>query len=208
MQSRNTLRNMERIKNIALCLFLALFVASLLLNVHHYTGGTAEPYRDTIRTTFVDTIPYYKPVPKEEKPLGNITAKLPVSVPKLPENVQKFPESGKNLQDSVKNFGKSVPEDHFEDMGEMVTPDSAEVVVPITQTVYEDSTYTAYVSGYRASLDSLIFRMPREVVTVKEYSKPKRWSVGIQVGYGMTLKGTPQFAPYVGIGVSYNLFSF
>ena len=210
MPSRNTLRNMERLKNIALLLFLAVFVASLCLNVHHYTGGTAEPYRDTIKTTFVDTIPYYKPVPKEEKPLGNITAKLPVSVPKLPESVQKFPESDKKLQDSVQNFGKSVPEDHFEDMGEKVTPDSAEVIVPITQTVYEDSTYTAYVSGYRASLDSLIFRMPREVTTITNthYQKPKRWSIGIQVGYGMTLKGTPQFAPYVGIGVSYNLFSF
>lgn len=201
---------MERLKNIALLLFLAVFVASLCLNVHHYTGGTTEPYRDTIKTTFVDTIPYYKPVPKEEKPLGNITAKLPVSVPKLPESVQKFPESDKKLQDSVQNFGKSVPEEHFEDMGEKVTPDSAEVIVPITQTVYEDSTYTAYVSGYRASLDSLIFRMPREVTTITNthYQKPKRWSVGIQVGYGMTLKGTPQFAPYVGIGVSYNLFSF
>lgn len=201
---------MEKVKNIALLLFLAVFVASLCLNVHHCTMREQEPYRDTIRTTFVDTIPYYKPVPKEEKPLGNITAKLPVSVPKLPENVQKFPESGKNLQDSVQNFGKSVPNDHFEDMSEMVTPDSADVVVPITQTVYEDSTYTAYVSGYRASLDSLIFRMPREVTTITNthYQKPKRWSVGIQVGYGMTLKGTPQFAPYVGIGVSYNLFSF
>jgi len=201
---------MEKVKNIALLLFLAVFVASLCLNVHHYTMREQEPYRDTIRTTFVDTIPYYKPVPKEEKPLGNITAKLPVSVPKLPENVQKFPESGKNLQDSVQNFGKSVPDDHFEDMGEKVTPDSADVVVPITQTVYEDSTYTAYVSGYRASLDSLIFRMPREVTTITNthYQKPKRWSIGIQVGYGMTLKGTPQFAPYVGIGVSYNLFSF
>jgi hypothetical protein len=201
---------MERLKNIALLLFLAVFLASLCLNVHHYTGGTTEPYRDTIKTTFVDTIPYYKPVPKEEKPLGNITAKLPVSVPKLPESVQKFPESDKKLQDSVQNFGKSVAEDHFEDMGEKVTTDSAEVVVPITQTVYEDSTYTAYVSGYRASLDSLIFRMPREVTTITNthYQKPKRWSVGIQVGYGMTLKGTPQFAPYVGIGVSYNLFSF
>lgn len=201
---------MEKVKNIALLLFLAVFIASLCLNVHHCTMREQEPYRDTIRTTFVDTIPYYKPVPKEEKPLGNITAKLPVSVPKFPENVQKFPESGKNLQDSVQNFGKSVPNDHFEDMSEMVTPDSADVVVPITQTVYEDSTYTAYVSGYRASLDSLIFRMPREVTTITNthYQKPKRWSVGIQVGYGMTLKGTPQFAPYVGIGVSYNLFSF
>lgn len=201
---------MERIKNIALFLFLAVFVASLFLNVRHCTMKEQEPYRDTVRTTFVDTIPYYKPVPKEEKPLGNITAKLPVSVPKLPENVQKFPESGKNLQDSVLNFGKSVPDDHFEDMDEKVTPDSADVVVPITQTIYEDSTYTAYVSGYNASLDSLIFRMPREVTTITNthYQKPKRWSIGIQVGYGMTLKGTPQFAPYVGIGVSYNLFSF
>ena len=201
---------MEKVKIIALLLFLAVFIASLCLNVHHYTMREQEPYRDTIRTTFVDTIPYYKPVPKEEKPLGNITAKLPVGVPKLPENVLKLPENALKLQDSVQNFGKSVPEEHFEDMGEMVTPDSAYVVVPITQTVYEDSTYTAYVSGYRATLDSLIFRMPREITTITNthYQKPKRWSVGIQVGYGMTLKGTPQFSPYVGIGVSYNLFSF
>lgn len=198
---------MERLKNIALLLFLVVFVASLLLNVHHYTGGTAEPYRDTIKTTFVDTIPYYKPVPKDSTVIKYVTATLPKAddkennfpnktVTKLPESVQKFPESDKNLQDSVQNFGKSVPED------------SVTVQIPITQKVYEDSTYTAYVSGYRASLDSLIFKMPREVVTIKEHSKPKRWSVGVQVGYGMTLKGTPQFTPYIGVGVSYNLFSF
>ena len=197
---------MERIKNIALCLFLALFVASLLLNVHHYTGGTAEPYRDTIKTTFVDTIPFYKPVPKDSTVIKFVTVRVPAaddkednfpnkSVTELPENVQKFPESGKNLQDSVQNFGKTVP-------------DSVNVVLPITQKVYDDANYTAYVSGYNPSLDSLIFKMPREVVTIKEYSKPKRWSVGVQVGYGVTLKGTPQFAPYVGVGVSYNLFSF
>lgn len=199
---------MEKIKNIALCLFLAMFVASLCLNVHHCTMKEQEPYRDTVRTTFVDTIPYYKPVPKEEKPLGNITAKLPVSVPKLPVSVPKLPESGKNLQDSVLNNTNYAP--NYAHSKTEIIRDSANVVVPITQTVYEDSTYTAYVSGYRASLDSLIFRMPREVTTITNthYQKPKRWSVGIQVGYGMTLKGTPQFAPYVGIGVSYNLFSF
>lgn len=206
MQSRNTLRNMERLKNIALLLFLAVFVASLMLNVHHYTEGTAEPYRDTIKTTFVDTIPYYKPVPKDSTVIKYVTATLPKAddkednfpnktVTELPESVQKFPESDKNLQDSVQNFGK-------------IVPDSANVVIPITQKVYDEDTYTAFVSGYNPSLDSLIFKMPREVVTIKEYSKPKRWSVGVQVGYGVTLKGTPQFAPYVGIGVSYNLFSF
>ena len=206
MQSRNTLKNMERLKNIALLLFLVVFVASLMLNVHHYTEGTAEPYRDTIKTTFVDTIPYYKPVPKDSTVIKYVTATLPKAddkednfpnktVTELPESVQKFPESDKNLQDSVQNFGK-------------IVPDSVNVVIPITQKVYDEDTYTAFVSGYNPSLDSLIFKMPREVVTIKEYSKPKRWSVGVQVGYGVTLKGTPQFAPYVGIGVSYNLFSF
>ena len=197
---------MERIKNILLSVLLVLLIGSVLWNggkgINGYKCGASVP--DTVRTTFVDTIPYYKPVPKEEKPLGSITAKLPVSVPKLsetegklPENVQKIPETPQILQDSLGNFGKNFT-------------DSATVQIPITQTVYEDSTYTAYVSGYRASLDSLIFRMPREVtmITNTHYQKPKRWSVGIQVGYGMTLKGTPQFAPYMGIGVSYNLFSF
>ena len=200
MQSRNTLRNMERLKNIALLLFLAVFVASLMLNVHHYTEGTADPYRDTIKTTFVDTIPYYKPVPKDSTVIKYVTATLP----KADDKEDNFPNKG----------------DHFEEKDEMVTPnlpenssnlpesDSVNVVIPITQKVYDEDTYTAFVSGYNPSLDSLIFKMPREVVTIKEYSKPKRWSVGVQVGYGVTLKGTPQFAPYVGIGVSYNLFSF
>ena len=191
---------MERLKNIALLLFLVVFVASLLLNVHHYTGGTAEPYRDTIKTTFVDTIPYYKPVPKDSTVIKYVTATLP----KADDKEDNFPNKG----------------DHFEEKDEMVTPnlpenssnlpesDSVNVVIPITQKVYDEDTYTAFVSGYNPSLDSLIFKMPREVVTIKEYSKPKRWSVGVQVGYGVTLKGTPQLAPYVGIGVSYNLFSF
>ena len=161
---------------------------------------------DTIRTTIVDTIAYYKPILKDSTVINYVTVRLPKSddkednfpnktLTKLPESVQKFPESDKNLQDSVQNFGK-------------IVPDSVNVVIPITQKVYDEDTYTAFVSGYNPSLDSLIFKMPREVVTIKEYSKPKRWSVGVQVGYGVTLKGTPQFAPYVGIGVSYNLFSF
>ncbi len=88
--------------------------------------------------------------------------------------------------------------------------DSIDVVIPIAQAVYEDSLYTAYVSGYQASLDSLILRMPREVTTVTyaRNAKNRRWGIGIQAGYGITLKGTPQLAPYIGIGISYNLFSF
>lgn len=191
---------MERLKNIALLLFLVVFVASLLLNVHHYTGGTAEPYRDTIKTTFVDTIPYYKPVPKDSTVIKYVTATLP----KADDKEDNFPNKGDHLEEKDEMVTPNLPENS----SNLPESDSVNVVIPITQKVYDEDTYTAFVSGYNPSLDSLIFKMPREVVTIKEYSKPKRWSVGVQVGYGVTLKGTPQFAPYVGIGVSYNLFSF
>lgn len=178
-------------------MLLVLLIGSVLWNggrgINGYKSGTPVP--DTMRVTIFDTIAYHQPAPKEEKPLGSITAKLPVSVPKLPETPPKTPDFVPNTQDSLGNFGKSVP-------------DSADVFIPITQKVYEDSTYTAYVSGYNASLDSLILRMPHETTTITKRPKPKRWSIGIQVGYGMTLRGTPQFAPYIGVGVSYNLFSF
>ena len=83
--------------------------------------------------------------------------------------------------------------------------DSVEVVVPIIQKVYEDSLYRAYVSGYRPRLDS-IFVYPRtRYVTVTRQAKPQRWGIGVQAGYGVGRGGT---GPYVGIGVSYNLFTF
>ena len=186
---------------------LVIGVIALCFLVHGgkgKNGGREDAVKpDTIYTVYTDTIHYYKPVPKDSVVIRYVTAQFPASVPKTSQNT---PKTSQNVPDDKEdNF---LNKDHFEDMHEMVPPDSVDVQIPITQTVYEDSTYTAYVSGYRASLDSLIFRMPRETMTITKYPKPKRWSVGIQVGYGMTLKGTPQFSPYIGIGVSYNLFSF
>lgn len=85
--------------------------------------------------------------------------------------------------------------------------DSVDVEIPITQKRYADSTYTAWVSGYRPSLDSIHIYPRHEVVTITNMirQKPKHWNVGLNVGYGLTPKG---LQPYVGVGVSYNLFSF
>ena len=80
--------------------------------------------------------------------------------------------------------------------------DTVPVVVPITQRTYsDDSTYTAWVSGYHASLDSISVYRQMELVAVRE--KPRRWTVGLSAGYGLTPKG---LQPYVGIGVSYRLW--
>lgn len=86
--------------------------------------------------------------------------------------------------------------------------DSVAVEIPITQKQYADSTYTAWVSGYKPSLDSIYVYPRHDVVTITNTIrlKPKRWGVGLNVGYGITPKNGMQ--PYIGVGVNYNLFSF
>lgn len=88
---------------------------------------------------------------------------------------------------------------------EKVSKDSVAVSIPISQRLYETDDYRAYVSGYKATLDSLFITSKSTVVRIRDPVKHKRFSVGLQAGYGMTPKG---FQPYVGIGVSVNLFSF
>ena len=206
-------------KELAKILAYVLVGVLLCLNVYQCHRGRAVlptngAYIDTL--TVYDTVRVEIPAPQEEKPLGSVTAKLPVSVPKVSDNERKLQETVQMLRDSLANFGKSVPpaaddkEDNFPNkstlISELKTQDSVTVQIPITQRVYETDRYRAVVSGYQPSLDDLLIYQPSQVVRIKD--KPKRWGIGVQVGYGMTVKGTPQFAPYIGVGVSYNLFTF
>lgn len=79
-----------------------------------------------------------------------------------------------------------------------------EVMIPITQKEYKDSDYTAYVSGYRARLDSI--KVISKVVT-KNVVVPKfrKWNVGLIGGYGYGFTSNT-FQPFVGVGVTWNLF--
>ena len=81
--------------------------------------------------------------------------------------------------------------------------DSVEVNIPITQKVYEDSTYKAWVSGYEPQLDSISVYQKTQVINHYIREKPKCWGIGLQIGYGCTGK---ELCPYVGIGVNYNIF--
>lgn len=89
--------------------------------------------------------------------------------------------------------------------------DTIQVTLPRTQAFYQDTTYRAWVSGYRPQLDSIEVYQKEKIVTITERvnTPPKRWGIGVQAGYGVTFgKGTWQGAPYVGIGVSYDLIRF
>lgn len=80
--------------------------------------------------------------------------------------------------------------------------DSAKIQIPISQKVYEDTLYRAYVSGYEPNLDSITIKQRTTYITHTIRDKESRFRVGLQAGYGLTPKG---MQPYVGVGLSYRL---
>ena len=80
----------------------------------------------------------------------------------------------------------------------------------ITQKVYSDSTYTAYVSGYRPNLDSIFVRQKVITNTIHETrtietKKFRRWNVGVIGGYGYGFQ-SKTFEPFIGVGLTINFF--
>lgn len=135
--------------------------------------------RDTL--IIRDTLRVSRPVPVREEVVRYVTVKVAAD------------------SSNLANIGKDSAADHF--------PDTAQtVMLPITQQVYRDTTYTAWVSGYAAALDSIEV-YPRTLIvrqTALPAARPRRWSFGIQAGYGYTPKG---MQPYVGIGININLLN-
>lgn len=98
--------------------------------------------------------------------------------------------------------------DHTHSYVKDTAPDSTVIELPITQKTYEDSTYKAWVSGYMPTLDSIQVYQPVTTITktitnTEIHYKTKHWGVGIQVGAGIT---PSRVEPYVGVGVTYNIF--
>lgn len=85
-------------------------------------------------------------------------------------------------------------------------PDSALVIVPITQKTYETDEYKAWVSGYEPELDSINIYRRTETVTNTLYldKKRRRWGVMVGIGAGMTHKG--EVTPMVGVMIGYKFF--
>ena len=84
--------------------------------------------------------------------------------------------------------------------------DTVWATVPRTQKRYEDSTYTAWVSGYGARLDSIeVYRKTMFVTKTQTVTKRNRFSVGLTggVGYGVF---TRKPDVWVGVGVTLRLF--
>lgn len=103
-----------------------------------------------------------------------------------------------------------VPIYHFREVTKMIKDtDSVDVTLPITQRMYRDSNYTAWVSGYKPSLDS-IHTYNKMVYTTRTIERtitkpPRKWGIGISAGYGYGIN-SKLFEPYIGVGVTYVIF--
>lgn len=102
------------------------------------------------------------------------------------------------------------------------------ILIPVTDTIrvkdtlylyaereqihWKDSLSDVYASGIDVNVDSVLHYIPTHIIT-KERDvivkvKPK-WSIGVHAGYGaFANNGQIATSPYVGVGVSYNLFSW
>lgn len=171
---------MKNLKEWALIAIAVVLTILAMRTCQHFNQhGVIE--RTTIVDTCVvyDTVKYFQPVPKDSVVVRYVTTTLPAT--------QRI--------DTVTVF------------------DSVQVEIPIVQKEYKDSTYHAFVSGYMPSLDSITV-YPRTIyinstTTSKYVPKPKRWGLGIQAGYGAYLNnGVVHGTPYIGIGISYDIFSW
>lgn len=175
----------DKIANVAAVLCVLLAAANAVVMVRGCGHGKDGAVPDTVRKVFVDTVKYLQPVVRDSVVVKCVKVRVPRA------------EGGKDtLSGRYKNSG-----------GTYKNTDSAEVEIPITQKRYSDTTYTAWVSGFRPALDSIHVYPRREVVTITNTvrDKSKRWGVGFHAGYGFTPHG---LQPYIGVGLNYSIMNF
>lgn len=76
------------------------------------------------------------------------------------------------------------------------------VEVPISHERADYESASVWYHGYRAGIDSLAVYPETRVIT---RTVAPKWSVGLTAGYGASKDG---LSPFVGVGVSYAIFSF
>lgn len=91
--------------------------------------------------------------------------------------------------------------------------DTVQVELPYIQKEYRDSTYSAWVSGYKdVNLDSIRVFQHNKIVQINNQIerikyKNKHWHIGPSVGVGYDFKNN-RVAPYLGVSVQYSIFSW
>ena len=174
----------------AFWILLAVLIASIAFNVWQWKNlpeASVVIERDTV---WKDSI-IREPVAAETIQTGRVVyIKVPI-----------------NCGDT-QGTGTAVPSDDSTDASQSpCVADSIEVPVPIVQKRYDDSLYTAWVSGFEPNLDSIDLRLPTvtETITKTIVKRSPRLSVGVQAGAGVGVF-QKKADVYLGVGLQYRLW--
>lgn len=159
---------------------------------------------------------YVAPTASESKGVGKWTVSVPkigVGVPKMEINV---PKSARNVLEREIFVPEGETDTEAQDTTDAVEAisireegDSIKVEIPVTQKVYRDSSYTAWVSGYRASLDSIKVRERTVIIAEKGEKRKPKVTVGLTGGAGLVgLRGETGLGWFVGLGVTVPLWGW
>ena len=170
-------------------IIVALLLLSIGVNVWQWRNQP-EPSVVVERDTVWKDTTIIKPVPTETKETGET---IYVKVPMVSDTHGDSPHCA--IRDSTLG---TVPS---------VSPSVSQIALPVEQKRYDDSLYTAWVSGYEPNLDSIDLRLPTITETVtKTIVKPApRLSVGIQAGAGVGII-THQSDIYLGVGAQWRFW--
>ena len=175
---------------------LALFILSVATNVWLIKRGQVEPEPQVViehDTLWRDTTITH-PTPTASTQTGEVVY---IKVP-YPSGCQ----SDVRGQDPGSDLPGHCP------LTSPAAPDSIEIPIPIEQKRYEDSLYTAWVSGFRPALDSIRLHQPEIVTTITKtiVQKAPRLSVGLSVGPGVSIDKDHHMGIYVGFTANYRLW--
>lgn len=79
------------------------------------------------------------------------------------------------------------------------------------QVMWQDSLSRVYASGIDPQIDSVQHYVKERIVTKEvkmDVKKPCKWGIGVHAGYGVQFGEQIRTAPYIGVGITYNIVSW
>ena len=175
----------------AFWIVVAVLCVSIALNVWQ-CSSQPEPSVVVERDTVWEDTTIYEPQPTESKETG--------------ETIYVKVQTGGDTQGIVP-LCQQEPTQQGQSPCVTNGSDSTVIALPVEQKRYDDSLYTAWVSGFRPNLDSIRLYLPTitETITNTIVKPAPRLSVGVQTGAGVgIITRQPDF--YIGVGAQWRIW--
>lgn len=188
----------DRLGMMVAVLFIGFGLGAFLANRCNHFVGTNKIVADTVVVR--DTVRSTMPTEKDSKVVGTVV------LPLVPSTLREGRNYAKLTDDGGKTGTTETTATGGEKVGKIGSNDTVWATVPRTQKRYEDSTYTAWVSGYEPRLDSIeVYRRTVFMTKTETATSRKRLSLGLTGGFGYGVI-TRKPDVWLGVGVTWRLW--